>query len=251
MNCFYCGNTSFTKSNEHVISNNVLQYVFGPKIRNATRSSLFNKKIIFDHEQKISDICCKCNTRLSSIDCAGLDFVKELDKYIDLTGIKIKYTINQHLWLLKTHLNFIRMIKEKYNNKSIQISRKFPKNIIQNKLPSSILYMLLLNGYKGKTYYWDENDSRRIQYFSYRHVSFSSENIICSNFTIKALDTFLLLPNNRVYANFFEKCLSVLEVMKEQYEFNLQLIVIDKTLQEEILNIEKIVDYSNYISKRF
>jgi transcription elongation factor len=65
---------------------------------------------------------------------------------------------------------------------------------------------LAIDGYQGKEYFWDENDSKHIQYFSHKSVTFPNQEILVSNFRIKSIDTFLLLPTNNDYVNFANRC---------------------------------------------
>ena len=109
--CIYCGEPMIgTASKEHVISKAVLQVPFGKDISNVTTSELFGDEFLPNHEQTIKDVCRKCNNSLSLYDVAGAELVRSLHNYYDLDQMRLAVSNKTIGWIIKTHLNFLRII---------------------------------------------------------------------------------------------------------------------------------------------
>lgn len=242
MICVYCKQDK-KPSNEHVISKSVLQAVFGVKIRNISGSSLFSKQLLVDHEQTICDVCEKCNSLLTKYDESGALLVSEIDRYYDLTSKAISFNTLKLGWLLKTHLNFLRMIPRKdthefYEFESILLTQ------IKEYIPIDFTFFsLLLNGWKGKDYFWKEDDERKISYFSYKSIEFPNQRIVVSNLRIKALDTFIFFPSDCNYDSFKSRCSSTHEQMLFELEIFPEQIDVEQAILEGKINIASIIPF--------
>lgn len=243
MICVYCGKYK-RPSGEHVISRVVLKTIFGEKVRNFTHSELFDNNTLKDYQHKILDVCSECNSKLSIYDNAGAELVSEINQHNDLTNVKI--LLNEHMvgWLIKTHLNFIRLFPDKRTSKIVAIKNNFFDRLINFRGPNDDLFSILVSGHKGKDYYWNENDERRISYFHYSHVSFPSQEILVSHFRIKALDTFMLLPLNGEYDDFQMRAKLTQSYMALEYGKSPDEVKIKKAIKRGYISIKQIISSS-------
>lgn len=243
MNCVYClGKNSNKLSREHIISRAVLEVVFGKENRNITRFDFVGNIRLLDHEHIIKDVCDYCNGKLlSPYDKAGVLLVKEIDSFYDATGKTLNIQFDSIGWLIKTHLNFIRLIPEKNTKKHYPIKLKIYKSLIEKNNKMFKLFNFYIEGWKGEEYFWNKYDLKNIPYFSYKHVYYPNQKVLVSNFRIKSFDTFLLIPSNANYDNFeFRKELT-LKAMNER-GFNLQEVIMPKVIKEGIIKIKNIVN---------
>lgn len=242
MKCVYCqGGNSSKITKEHLISRTVLEVVFGPDNRNITKSELFGDKTLTDHEHKVNDVCDYCNNKLlSPYDKAGATFVKEINKNYDATGRQLTIDFDVLAWLLKTHLNHIRIIPERGTKKYYPISQDIYTGIINRDISFFSRLKLFVEGWQGLPYFWNENDSKKIQFFSYRSVCFPYQGILVSNFRIKWLDTFVILPSDLDYSNFEQRVNLTIDAMKVNYSFELQSLNAKTAIENGHIDIEKI-----------
>ena len=83
----------------------------------------------------------------------------------------------------------------------------------------------MMEGWVGESYFWDGDDPRHIPWFQYRSVRMRSQRIIISDFRIKTLVTWLIVPSEGDYRRFDERVWSVLEEVKRDFGFqSLQMI---------------------------
>ena len=144
------------------------------------------------------------------------------------------------VWLVKTHLNHIRIIPEKGTKKYYPVSNDIYAGIIGRDERLFDKFQLFIEGWQGLPYFWDENDNKKIQFFSYRSVHFPYQKILVSNFRIKWLDTFLLLPSDLDYSNFELRVNLSIQAMKANYGFNLQKINARTVIKDGLINMQKI-----------
>lgn len=246
MKCVYCQKEK-ASSREHVISETVLKIVFGDVVRNTTTSSVFNNKTLTDYQHKILDVCSDCNSSLSPYDVAGGKLVSDINKFYDASFAKIKIDSIKLGWLIKTHLNLIRLSPDKRTGLHFQICQDIYTSLIKKSQIDTPLYVLAIDGYQGKEYFWDENDSKHIQYFSHKSVTFPDQEILVSNFRIKSIDTFLLLPTNNDYDNFANRCKSVRVDMKNGYDINPSEVDIKQTLTDGYYLVTNIVPFDRIL----
>ena len=243
MICVYCKGINSKKiTKEHLISRSVLEAIFGQENRNITKSDLFGGKVLIDHEHKVRDVCDYCNNKLlSPYDKAGANFVKEISKSYDATDKQLTVDFKILAWLLKTHLNHIRIIPERGTKNYYPISQDIYTGIIKGDISLFSRLKLFVEGWQGLPYFWDENDGKKIQFFSYRSVCFPYQKILVSNFRIKWLDTFIVIPSDLDYSDFEQRVNLTIDAMKANYGFYLQSLDAKTAIEDGRINIEKIV----------
>lgn len=225
--CVYCDNKrSIKKSNEHVISESVLKVAFGENIRNVTQSDIL-PKTLFDHEQKVKDICNLCNSDLSDYDIAGKKLMEFVHSFYDATNKVLDIDYQAINWLLKTHLNHMRIIPSKATGKYYDINKEIYKSIVAKRIVPKRLFNLYFEGWEGLDYFWDKNSAEKITYFSFRSVQIVPDEIVISNFRMKWLDTFLVLPSNNDYTNFSIRVDNAMKFVKANYNIDPERININ------------------------
>lgn len=235
--CVYCQKENVKFSKEHIISESVLIEAFGKEKRNISR--LYGKKMI-DTEHTIKDVCAVCNSGLSSYDLAGKNLIAMLKPYFRSKDIILPTDYDTINWIIKTHLNQLRVIPDRQTNEKYYVDSRIYNTIHTHRPFMEGLCKLYVSGWEGLEYFWDENSEKRIQYFSYKSVRFLSQKMIVSNFRFKFIDTFLFLPYRQDYEDFDSRIDSVLNEMNECFGFDLQEISIVKPTGVP-MNITKVV----------
>lgn len=235
--CFY--NTEDCTSNltkEHIISKNVLKKSFGDKIKNIT--TLPNRKTLIDFEHMIKDVCSECNNnKLTKYDISGGEFTNYL---INNTNKKdIPFSNEILCWLLKTHLNSLRTIKDKETGQYYDISQKIKDYIIYpNKNDKALKYFkFYVELWEDNGKNWNEDSSEKIQFFSYTSVRFFKQDIILSELRIRQLSTIILLPYKLNLRNFNTRCNSVIEEINKEFNYSFDEIDIKKAINKKTINI--------------
>jgi hypothetical protein len=224
--CFYNQPTcSGPLSREHVISAVVFREVFGDPVRNVVSGEfLFGGKSLIDLEPTIRDVCKDCNARLSPYDAAGVDFVRQFMPNRDPTGLHIKISREAIGWLIKTHLNYFRVIKDRETNSSYLVDQSIKDALIEHRTVPVSRYRLLIEGWIGEDYFWDANDPRHIPWFGYRSVRMHSQRVVISDFRIKTLSTWLVVPSDNDCREFNKRVWSALDELRKDRGFRLQML---------------------------
>jgi hypothetical protein len=224
--CFYAQTTcSQTLSREHIISAAVLKEVFGDPIRNVISGEFLGSKFLTDQEPTVKDVCDDCNNlRLSPYDAAAVELIRQLIPSNDPTGVRVKFSREIVGWLIKTHLNYFRVIKDRETNDVYAVDQAIKDALIQHRNVPASRYRLLIEGWIGEIYFWDANDPRHIPWFGYRSVRMQSQRIVISDFRMKTLTTWFVVPSNGDYRDFDKRVWSALDELKRDRGFQLQMI---------------------------
>jgi len=239
--CFYNQPTCVSgRTREHVISASVLKAVFGDPIKNVVWGKYLGEKKLYNHEQVIRDVCAKCNNEaLSPYDTAGVSLIKQLLTH-NPTGVRLSLSREIIGWLVKTHLNHIRFINDENSGEIYPIEQRIKSALIlQNELPHT-LFKLLIEGWEGEPFYWDAEDVRHISWFNYRSVRFQSQRIVISDFRIKTLNTWLIIPSDADYDNFDERVNSALSEAFRDFGLQLQPVNIFQALSDGYIDIKQV-----------
>lgn len=241
--CFYSQeNCRSNLTKEHVISASVLRAVFGKPIRNVVSGDFLGTKSLVDHEPVVRDVCERCNNEaLSPYDEAGLKLIRLLLEGHDPTGLRIPLSRNILGWLVKTHLNYIRVIKDCETNEIYPIAQEIKSGLIQHtELPTS-LFRLLIEGWVGEPYFWDADDSRHVPWFNYRSVRFVSQRIVISDLRLKTLTTWILIPSDSNYDSFDSRVDSVLNEVRRDLGFQLQPVDVNEAIGSGYVELERVL----------
>jgi hypothetical protein len=80
-------------------------------------------------------------------------------------------------------------------------------------------------GWIGENHFWDAEDPRHVSWFGYHSVKMRSQRIVISDFRVKTLVTWLLVPSDGDYRRFNERVWSALEDVTRNFGFQpLQMI---------------------------
>lgn len=241
--CFYAQPTctsSLTK--EHVISASVFKEVFGDPIRNVVSAELFGDRYLFDHEPTVRDVCEHCNNvRLSPYDAAGVDFIRQLVPSNDPTGLRIKFSRAAIGWLIKTHLNYFRVIKDRETNNVYTVDQTIKDALILHRNVPVTRYRLLIEGWIGETYFWDADDPRHIPWFQYRSLRMRSQRIVISDFRIKTLTTWFIVPSDADYRDFNRRVWSALDEVRRAFGFRLQMVDPTTAVKDGSVSLKRVL----------
>ncbi len=249
--CFYSQpNCCSNLSREHVISAALLRTVFGTPIHNVVSGDFLGTKTLVDHEPVVRDVCERCNNEaLSPYDESGLELVRRLMEGHDPTGVRLPLSRNILGWLIKTHLNYIRVIKDRKSNDIYPIAQGIKSGLIQHtELPTS-LFRLLIEGWVGEPYFWDAGDSRHVPWFNYRSVRFVSQRIVISDLRLKTLTTWIVIPSNANYDGFDCRVASVLDEVRRDLGCQLQPVDVKKAIDCGYIDLEHVLSLDEV--KRF
>jgi len=203
------------------------------------------EKFLIDHEQTIKDLCAKCNNQsLVHYDAEGIVFIKAFKDTYNAENSNLIFNTKILGWIIKTHLNHIRLFKDKKHDEHYSINQTLIHELIDGEIHSFSLFQLFIEGWQGEEYFWDPESPQKISFFSYTSVQFIRQEILVSNLRLKFLDTFLFLPSNDNYFNFDNRVKETLNEMAVDNNICPSKVDIQKAIQEGKLHIEKIVPLS-------
>jgi hypothetical protein len=245
--CFYdVPECSRRLSREHVISASVLKAAFGDPIRNLVSAELLGDRQIADHQQVLKDVCTSCNSRLSTYDTAGTGFIAPLLDVCTADGLSLEFTKQTLGWLLKTHLNHFRLIRDGEAGKQYRVDKEIKQSLVALRLPPTKKFALFVEGIEGRPYLWNADDDRRVPWFSYKSIRFHGQEIVISEFRLKCVYTWLLFPRNDSYVDFDARVQSV--ISQVQSEFNLQpsKVSVEEALIEQRLTFPTVERFETF-----
>lgn len=227
---------------EHIISASVLRVAFGPEIRNVVMAEeLFGDKTLIDHEPVVKDVCDYCNnTALTVYDDAGKAHVEELIGKKSLQPLEIyfdKYTLG---WIIKTHLNYIRVIKDKEWDTCYRIKQSIKNDLVNRQSVSPNKFVLQVQQWEEDHTFWNADHEMRIPFFSYRSIRFREQEVFMSNLRLRQFDTMLFMPVNKGYKNFSARVDSVIKEIKGEWGYQFQEIDVAAALKEKKIVIESV-----------
>jgi hypothetical protein len=207
-------------------SASVLKAVFGAPVKNIIRGEFLGTKTLIDHEPVVRDVCERCNNvGLSPYDTAGVGLIKQLATH-DPTGLRLFLSRETVGWLLKTHLNYIRVIKDRKTTQIYPIEQRIKSALIQQgKLPHS-LFRLLIDGWVGEPHFWDAEDPQRI---------------VISDLRIKTLTTWFVIPSDANYDSFEKRVRSALAEAAQDFGFQLQLVSPSQAVKDGYVDLEHVL----------
>lgn len=241
--CFYNQKRKCTDSltREHLVSASVMKIAFGESIKNVARSEIFGDKALVDHEAVVKDVCDVCNNnRLSPYDSAGQDLGIYLDGHRDSSPLEIKFNRYTLGWIVKTHLNYVRVIKDIEWKESYKIKQSIKNDIIGHKPISSNKLSFLVQQWEEDECFWDAESEGKVPYFQYRSIRFKEQDVFLSNFRIRQFDTILILPTNKCYKNFSARVDSALKEVESEWGYSFQPIDISEALRSKSLKVSSI-----------
>jgi hypothetical protein len=214
MGCFYNQKGCADKmTREHVVSDSVLKELLGLNKESITH--LYGKKLI-DVEHKTKDVCAICNNKyLSPYDVAGKELaVKLMNKTISSSKPEITLDLNTVGWLVKTHLNHTRVIKDIKTGEQYIIKQSLKDNLIKYRHFNNKQINLYLQLWEEQNHFWDKESESRINIMHYSNLRLVDQKIVISNFRIRQLDTLLIFPYNMDYNNFVKRAESAIKEFK-------------------------------------
>ena len=203
---------------------------------------MYGDKVLVDAEPVVKDVCTHCNNvALSSYDIAGRDLLRQLLPSHDPSGLILKVTREVVCWLLKTHLNHFRVIKDDELSHVYPVHAEIRDALIQHTALPTRRFKMLVEGWVGEPYFWDAEDARHLSFFHYRSVRFRQQRIILSDFRIKTLTTWLVVPSDDDYADFEDRAASALAELAHDFGWRLQLIDVDAALKDGVLALTHVL----------
>jgi len=167
--CFYNQKTCDSKlSREHLFSKVALEQAFGKPVKNIIGAEIYGKRKLIDQETVVKDVCVTCNSSLSPYDTAGQKLVLKLISEKMKVPLIIDFNRLTLGWLLKTHLNYIRVIKDREWNRSYSIKQEIKNAIIGQKDINPGKFVMLLDQ-------WEEHEEFRDAECEKKFLSFIIE----------------------------------------------------------------------------
>ena len=207
--CTYCGSEAGKLTCEHIISRAVCHILWGKPTRNRAESQQFPNGCVLDLEQKIKDVCAKCNSQLSIYDEAGKRFATIIRKIDDLRGAVLPLDNDIVGWLVKTHCNIIRTAKGNF-----PISKNIYDALINHQPLPQNLFLLLFAGCIATQSELQKLRGGTLPYALQRVTHDQDNQIILSHLRLKLVDTCFILPSNNKYKNVANRTDSFLTKVK-------------------------------------
>ena len=260
MKCFYNQRNHCVEqlTKEHVISNSVLKQLNKRESGSITQADVYNNKILFNHEQVIRDVCKKCNNiSLSIYDNAGKELVINLINSTSNEPLNIPFTEAHLGWLLKSHFNFFRVIKNSLDNKPFKVQQRIKNALIKHKKIPTDSFIILARNLDNTPEVWGDVETKHslpvLPQIHYNSKIILPQEIVISRLTIRQLDTVLILPSNGVYKKFEKRADDSMYILKDwgggYCKLELNSIFNERRLKfKNIFGIDKL---SPYIDRAF
>jgi hypothetical protein len=248
LSCFYNQrkHCSDKLTREHVVSASILKVAFGDPIRNTARTEAFGDKSLYDHEAVVKDVCAKCNNiSLSPYDVAGKSLADSLENAKGSAALSLDFDVNTFGWIVKTHLNHFRVIKDGETSEPYKVKQKIKNSLIKGKKIPRELYRFLVQEWEESPEYWESESPDKLTYINYRSIRFRSQRIVLSNFRIRQLDTILMIPSDGDYKDFDKRVSSAIEEMRSSFNADYQLVDMDSVLSDKKLTITSLLKVSD------
>lgn len=254
MACFYNQKRHCTgkMTREHIVSASVLKIAFGDPVRNITRADIFGSRPLLDHEPVIKDVCEKCNNEsLSPYDEAGRKLARYLEDNKKIIPLKIPFNSETLGWLLKTHLNYTRVIRDVETNEIYPIKQNIKNSLIKRAPISPEQIALYVQQWEDDGQSWDAKNPENLHYLQYRSIRFKNQEMVMSNFRIRQFDTMVFFPSNGNYKKFNRRVTSSFNELKSEFNADFQKVDIEKSIKLGSINISKIFSISEIMAIRY
>jgi hypothetical protein len=254
MACFYNQKKHCTEkiTREHIVSASVLRVAFGDPIRNIARAKIFGSKYLVDHEVVVNDVCEKCNNvNLSPYDEAGRKLARFLEENKNVLPLKIPFDNKILGWILKTHLNYTRVTKDKETNEAYPIKQNLKNSLIKGRSITSNQIALYIQQWAEDESFWDAESPEKITYLQYRSIRLTSQEVVMSNFRICQLDTMIFSPSNGNYKNFDKRVKSSFDELNSEFNANFQKINIEKSMKSGHIDISSLFGIEEIMGIRY
>ncbi|WP_447875603.1 hypothetical protein [Serratia fonticola] len=239
---------------EHVISLSVLKVLDGENIDNIVKADIYGNKMLFNHDPTIKDVCQTCNnSSLTSYDEAGKELIINIINFKGTTPISIPFNKNHLGWIIKSHINFFRVIKNKQTGEPFKVKQEIKNCLIKNKfIPSHYLSMFARNLDNTPTL-WDGGGGKTLPNLHYNSKLIIPEMIVISRLVTRQLETILLIPSDGNYKNFDKrvgKAIRFLELWGGQYE-KIDINNLQRTGRLKFKKIFTIEEITPFLGKAF
>jgi hypothetical protein len=239
--CVYClGSRRSPLSKEHVVSAAVVKVLFGSPLRSLSYSPHLRTGFVLDHEHVVRDVCQACNSNLSGYDSAGARLAKLLVPRDDAEGLVLRFDTETLGWLLKTHLNVMRTIRDKETGATYDVERTFYEALIAKSGVPDHLYRLYIEGWAGTSEFWNPEEPRHLPLLSYRTGRFRAEAVQFSTVRFKHLETLVLTPYMSGYESFDMRCRQALAGLAATHTFRWQPVDVGVALAIGVLPVRNI-----------
>jgi hypothetical protein len=206
-----------------------LKEALGDPIKNVVSSEeIFGDKKLIDHEQMIKDVCTVCNSNLSSYDIAGRNLIAFLKKNKYSKSLEVEFNKDLIGWIIKTHLNFIRLIKDREWRRAYPIKQKIKNSLAKNKELDISLFGFYARIWEENSNLWNA-ENPKAPYFYFNSIRFRKQKVYFSHFRVRQLDTALYFPVDKNYKNFDKRVSSVNDEIKETFGQTFQEITLENT----------------------
>lgn len=237
---------------EHIVSSSVLKVAFGDPIRNIARADMFGSKALVDHEAVVKDVCDKCNNvSLSPYDKAGQKLAQHLEDSKNIVPLKIPFDGEILGWILKTHLNYTRVIKDVETNEVYPIKQSIKNSLIRNRPLTSDQVSLYVQQWAEDDQFWDKENPENLQYLQYQSMRLRSQEMVMSNFRIRQFDTMIFFPSNKNYKNFDKRVKSLFEELSSEFNANFQKVNIERSIKSGYINLTSLFAIDEIMAIRY
>lgn len=234
---------------EHVISLSVLKLLYGDNLNSIVKADVYGDKILLKHEATIKDVCQACNnSSLTSYDEAGKELIINIREFEDTTPINIPFNKKHLGWILKSHINFFRVVKDKITGKPYNIKQEIKNRLIKGKIIPSRYLSIFARNLDNTPTLWSGDDCKLLPSLHYNSKLIIPERIVISRLVTRQLETILIIPSDGNYNNFEERVNSAvrfLHVWGGEYEkIDIDALQKAKRLKfNKIFTINKIIPF--------
>jgi hypothetical protein len=188
---------------------------------------------------------------LSPYDEAGRRLAKYLEDNKKIAPLKIPFDSRVLGWILKTHLNYTRVIKDVETNEAYPIKQSIKNSLIKSRPVSSGQIALYVQQWAEYDQFWNSENPENPHYLQYRSIRLRNQGMVMSNFRIRQFDTMIFFPSNGNYKKFDERVRSSFDELRSEFNANFQKIEIEMAISAGEILITSIFSIDEIMAIRY
>ena len=131
-------------------------------------------------------------------------------------------------WIIKTNLNYIRLIKDREWKSAYPIKQKIKNSLAKNKELDISLFKFYARIWEENSDLWNA-ENPIAPYFHYKSIRLKKQKVFISCFRMRQLDTVLYFPVDKNYKNFDKRVSSAMDEIKMTFGQSFQEITLEIT----------------------
>jgi len=204
---------------------------------NTPRVAFYRKGVPreFQSDLEIKDVCKDCNSDLSPYDDAGAAFVQAINAQPSMVGQSLAFDRGTLIWLIKTHLNALRIDK----GKSLSLDQSIYQSLFGGTFALAGKCRLFVEAWD--TIGYERRRPGGLSGLAYGTFDPPQHGFVVSYFRMMWLGTYLFLPTDGDYTDFVSRSLCTVAKLDEMIAFEAQEVDSVTDMASDRIDVKTIV----------